>query len=118
MKKSNRKIIALFLVFLLLFSLASCGKRPQGTYTAAGITLTFEGDTFTVEKGDAKGSGTYEIVEAEDGTMRIFFTFGQAEGSYATTFSSILISPDGGRFDMSESYVKIAGIPFAKKTAE
>lgn len=119
MKKSIwMSALALALAVVLLFALSSCGGRLEGTYTAAGITLTFDGDTFTAEKGEAKGSGTYEIVEGEDGNMRIVFTFITAEGSYATTFGSILISPDGVRFDESENYIKVAGIPFAKKTAE
>ena len=117
MKKFG-KLLALLLALTLLFALASCGGRLEGTYTAAGITLTFDGDTFTAEKGDAKGSGTYEIVEDEEGTLRIVFTFLETEGTYATTFGSILIAPDGVRFDESENYIKVAGIPFAKKTAE
>ena len=108
--------IAFLLMLALLLSLASCGRTLEGTYTAAGITVTFEGNTFRAEKGDAFGSGTYEIIEEEEGT-RILFTFTEAEGSYATTFGSILIAPDGVRFEESENYIKIAGIPFAKKTA-
>lgn len=109
--------IAFLLTLALLFSLVSCGRALEGTYTAVGITLTFDGDTFTAEKGEAKGSGTYEIIEGEgEDETRIVFTFTTAEGTYATTFGSILISPDGVRFDESESYIKVAGIPFAKAT--
>ena len=115
MKHLRRLIALLVLLCMLSLLLCACAHRLDGTYTAVGITLTFDGDTFTAEKGEAKGSGTYEIVEGEDET-RIVFTFTTAEGTYATTFGSILISPDGVRFDESESYIKVAGIPFAKVT--
>ena len=86
-----KKVLALILALSLVFVLVSCGKTLSGTYTAGGdigiagakTSYTFSGSKVTVSvTGSFLGSSTtteyegeYEIIEAEDGTMSIKFTF-------------------------------------------
>lgn len=118
MKKNIVKALALLLLLGALLSLfAACGRGAlHGTYTALGITLTFDGDRFEVSKGESSsGSGTYKIEENEETGTRIYFTFEEGKGTYQSDFSSILIAENGVAFEKKDGYIRIAGIPFSEK---
>lgn len=114
MKRSVLNIASLVLILALLLGLTACGGGLKGTYTALGITLTFDGDRFEVTKGESSGSGTYRIEEGEGGS-RIYFTFEEGTGTYQSDFSSILVAENGVSFEKQDGYIRIAGIPFAEK---
>ena len=102
-----KRVLALALVCVMVFALASCAKKLSGTYTAeAGLgglvggktSYTFSGSKVTVSvTGSLLGSsktteyeGKYEITEADDGSMSITFTFGDADAKqYSGTFNFV-----------------------------
>ena len=88
------KVLALVLVAAMLcLVLASCGKTLSGTYSAEAslgglvggktsftfkgskVILTVTGSNFITGSSTTEYEGTYEITEAEDGTMSITFEF-------------------------------------------
>ncbi len=92
MKNLARVLALVLVVATLCLTLASCGKTLSGTYTAeAGLgglvggktSLKFSGSKVTLAvTGTLLGSsstteyeGTYEIKEADDGSMTITFEF-------------------------------------------
>ncbi len=126
MKKMNKtmKWLAVAMVALMLcMTLVGCAKTLSGTYVAEGnlfglasasTSYTFSGSKVTIAvKAGALGfetsnsfDGKYEIVEAEDGTMDITFTFGDEDAQkYSGTFDFEEI--DGG--------IKIGGLVHNKK---
>ncbi len=98
-----KKVLALVLVLSLVFVMASCGKTLSGTYSADGslfglaggkVSFTFSGSKVTVSEtktflgntSTEEYKGSYEITEADDGTMSIKFTFEDSDASkYAGT---------------------------------
>ena len=105
--KIMKRVLALALVCVMVFALASCSKKLSGTYTAEGnffglvgakTSYTFSGSkvTISVTGSSILGSktsefdGKYEITEAEDGTMNITFTFTDADAKeYSGTWSFV-----------------------------
>ena len=92
--KKLTKVLALVLVAAMLcLVLASCGKTLSGTYSAEAslgglvggktsftfkgskVILTVTGSNFITGSSTTEYEGTYEITEAEDGTMSITFEF-------------------------------------------
>ena len=110
----KKLLVGMLALLLLLCSLASCAKKLSGSYGAMGITLTFDGTSFSAEKGESRGKGTYEIKEDENGA-RIYFTFAEGSGAYLATFTGILIGEDGVSFEEHEGFIRLAGIPFSEK---
>ena len=108
-----KKVLALVLALSLVFVLVSCGKTLSGTYTAGGdllglaggkVSYTFSGSKVTVSTsssflGSTKTSeykGEYEIIEAEDGSMTIKFTFEDSEASEYTGTKTFKEDKDAG----------------------
>lgn len=101
--KKMKKVLALVLALSLVFVLVSCGKTLSGTYTASGdvfglaggkVSFTFSGSKVTVSEtktflgnsSTEEYKGSYEITEADDGSMSIKFTFEDSDASkYAGT---------------------------------
>lgn len=91
MKKIISTVLVCVLLLGTLLTLASCAKTVRGTYTGElnlGITtvhteLAFDGNAVKITSGvgnvAAIYNATYEITEAEDGSMTITFTY--AEGA-------------------------------------
>ena len=127
-----KRILSLVLAAVLLcgcvFALASCGKKPSGTYVGeidmglakAALTYEFEGNhvkaTVSGEalEGLIEGSvqvqeGTFEIVEDEEGKLEIVFTYTTEDGTET--------DPLRASFEMGEDYIKIDGITLTKKKA-
>ncbi len=113
--KTLKRVLALSLVLCLVFALVSCGgKKLSGTYSAGGnlgglaganASYTFSGSKVTVTKsvtvlGQSKVTeyeGTYEIKEAEDGTMTITMTFEDKDASeYSVTNQKFTENKDAG----------------------
>ena len=105
--KIMKRVLALALVCVMVFALASCSKKLSGTYTAEGnlfglagakTSYTFSGSKVTVSVtgsllGSSKTSefkGEYEITEADDGTMSITLTFTDSDAQkYGGTFDFV-----------------------------
>ena len=125
MKKSVRIFSLVLAVVMLCLSLVSCdlfGKKLSGTYQAeiglgglAGYTATYEFKGSKVEitkKATLLGAtetsvlnGTYEITEAEDGTMEITITLdSEDEDVKSGTFT----------FEEGEDYIKIGIVEYTK----
>lgn len=114
--KRIKKLFAILLVIVILTAaLSACADRLSGTYAAMGITISFEKDGFTAEKGDVRVSGNYEITEDEEGVQRIYFTFAEGSGAYDSTFQGILTGKDGVLFEKHDTFLRISGIPFELK---
>ena len=92
MKKSIRILAVVLALMMVTVVFASCAKTIKGTYSAEvdvvvlkyTATYEFSGKNVTVTKvvnpllGEAKTytiEGTYEIIENDDDTMDIKFTF-------------------------------------------
>ena len=114
-----KKIISLVLCVVLLcgcvFTLASCGNKPSGTYVyeVAGVELgklEFKGDKITMSMnydGESEVmSGTYEIVEKDGGSLEIVITM-EVDGKEETA--------PGVAYEKGDDYIKIAGIKYVKK---
>ena len=105
--KIMKRVLALALVCVMVFALASCSKKLSGTYTAEGnlfglagakTSYTFSGSKVTVSVtgsllGSSKTSefkGEYEITEADDGSMSITLTFTDSDAQkYGGTFDFV-----------------------------
>ena len=81
MKKIISLILSTLLIATLVFALASCGeesKKLSGTYEGNGLTLTFSGDSVTVEITEHSAryrlAGGYEIEDAGE-KQSIKFSF-------------------------------------------
>lgn len=96
--KTLKRVMALALVVVMVFALVSCGKTLSGTYVAGGdlaglagakTAYTFSGSKVTVSvtttllgnSSTTEYEGTYEITEAEDGSMTISMTFEDNDAS-------------------------------------
>ncbi len=96
--KNITRVIALALALIMVFALVSCAKTISGTYVAEGglgdlvggkTTYTFKGSKVTVtvtttvlgSSNSKSYEGTYEITEAEDGTMSISMSFEDGDAS-------------------------------------
>jgi len=67
----NRFVFIVFIVLIALIAAGCGGGRPSGTYVASdGSSITFSDDKVTLEYGNMKMEGTYEINED-----KIFYTF-------------------------------------------
>ena len=123
MKKSVRILALVMALLMVTFVFASCGKTISGSYSAEfdivvlkyTATYEFSGKNVTVTKvvnpliGESETStieGTYEIIENDDDTMDIKFTF-ETEDEHITS----------GTFDFEEGedYIKIGVIKYTKK---
>ncbi|MBR2943460.1 MAG: hypothetical protein IKC16_00045 [Clostridia bacterium] len=116
MKKTVR-IAALMLVLVMtVFVLASCGNKPKGEYTAkieafgqsVETTYDFGGKDFTcTTKTTVLGTvntevteGTYEIIEAEDGSLEIALTVDDKTSTFT--------------YEKADEYIKIGGVQYNK----
>ena len=123
MKKNVIRIIALVLLAAALCTVfASCGKKLSGKYTGKldillasyTVTYNFSGSKVTVTKitnpiiGDSKTTtfeGEYEIIENDDETMDIKFTFETEDDDIKSgTFD----------FEEGEDYIKIGTVKYSK----
>ncbi len=113
--KTFAKVLSLMLVVAMVCVLfASCAKTISGTYVAGGnlgdiaganTSYTFSGSKVTVTVtttflGNASTTeyeGTYEITEAEDGSMTISMTFEDSDAStYEVTNKTFKEDKDAG----------------------
>ncbi len=111
--KTLKRISALALVLCMVFALVSCGKTLSGTYTAGGdigiagakTSYTFSGSKVTVNvtttllgsSNTKTYEGTYEITEAEDGTMTISMSFEDGDASeYSVSSKTFKEDKDAG----------------------
>ena len=118
MKKTLSAILVCVFLVGVLFTLTSCAQLSGSYEFNAGALVTtykFSGSSVTITLSPIYGedtvlSGKYEIVEKEDGTNSITFTFDNEQEEaedYEGTFS-FSKAEDG-------SYIKIAGLKFTKK---
>ncbi len=120
--KTFKRVLALALAVVMVFALVSCSKKLSGTYSAeiggsiAGskTSYTFSGSKVTISvTGTLLGGsntksfeGEYEIIEADDGTMSIKFTFENEEAEeYTGTFA----------FSEGEDSIKIGMFTYKKQ---
>ena len=113
--KKIAKVLSLVLVVAMVCVLfASCGKTLSGTYAAGGdlgglagakTSYTFSGSKVTVtvtttllgNSSVKEYKGTYEINEAEDGSMTITMEFEDSEASdYRVTNKTFKEDKDAG----------------------
>ena len=124
-----KRILSLVLAAVLLcgrvFALASCGNNPSGTYVgemkteilgmelaSVSVTYKFSGKNYSLTyAGDIAGfggsldpqEGTFEVIKAEDGTMKIAFTpAGETEAAPAVPY------------EKGEDFIKIGGVKLTK----
>lgn len=122
MKKRIIKLAAVMLAALMMTCMfASCAKKLSGSYETdasflgqgMNVTYTFSGSKFeATSKVTLLGSvnsdtvsGTYEIIEFEDGSMEIKLDFEEE----TTAFHNGTYT-----FDQGEDYIKIGGIKYSK----
>lgn len=96
--KTFKRVLALALAAVMVLALVSCAKTLSGTYVAGGdlggiagakTAYTFSGSKVTVtitatllgSSSTTKYEGTYEITEAEDGSMTISMSFEDDDAS-------------------------------------
>ncbi len=106
------KILSLVMALVLVCCVfASCAKTLSGTYTTeAGssllggkVSMTFSGKNVTVTttaevlgfSNTSESKGTYEIIEAEDGTQSITITFESDAEDDAEKFSGTQAFSEG-----------------------
>lgn len=128
MKRILSLVLSVVLLVGCVFTLASCGNNPSGTYVGeiktevAGIDLAsisvtyeFEGKNFKVtyagNLGGLGGSldpqeGTYEVSKADDGSLQITFTV-EIDGETETS--------DPLPYEKGDDYIKIDGVKLTKK---
>lgn len=123
MKKILSLVLAVVLLCGCVFTLASCGNNPSGTYVGeidmgfakASATYEFSGKNFTLTYSGNLGSlstslepqeGTFEVIELDDGTLQITFTV-EVDGKAETS--------DPVKFVKADDYIEIAGVKFTKK---
>ena len=115
------KLAALMLAAIMMMGMfASCAKKLSGSYEAditllgqgMTVTYTFSGSKFKAENtisvlGQEKTnsvSGTYEIIEFDDGSMEIKLDFAEETAEFKDgTYS----------FSEGEGFIKIAGIRYS-----
>ena len=122
MKKTFLKLAAFMLAAVMMSCMfVSCAKKISGTYEAditllgqgMTVTYTFSGSKFEATNeisilGQGKTnsvSGTYEIIEYDDGSMEIKLDFEEE----TTEFQNGTYS-----FEDGESYIKIGGVKYTK----
>ena len=118
MKNTFKKILVVALAALMLLSLASCGKKLSGTYTAdiagTGSKMVFNGKNVTVSatllgQDLASIEGTYTIKGDE-----ITFDFSDDEAS--DKLNKVLEALSGTlTFEKGDGYVKIGGTKYTKE---
>ncbi len=122
MKKFKRLMALAMITVLFCVTLAACGNKLSGTYSASGdllglagseISYKFSGSKVTVSvtatvlgfEKTTSYDGTYELTE-EDGTNYIIFTFNDEDAkSYSGKFF----------FQNVENGIKISGVTYKKK---
>ncbi len=122
MKKRIIKLAAVMLAVLMMTCMfASCAKKLSGSYQSdasflgqgMNVTYTFSGSkfeatnkiTFLGQVTSDEVSGTYEILEYDDGSMEIKLDFEEETSTFH----------DGTyTFEQGEDYIKIAGIKYNK----
>ena len=121
MKRTFVKALALTLiVVMMLCTFAGCGKKVEaGSYSGElemlgqswKVTYTFKGNkveaenkiTFLGKVNTVTSTGTYELVENDDGTMEITFEFEKE----SDTFKNGTVT-----FEQGEDYIKLAGVQY------
>lgn len=122
--KTFAKVLSLVLVATMVCVLfASCAKTISGTYkgevdafglAGAEVTYKFSGSKVSVTatasvfgfEKTIESDGTYEIIENDDGELKIKFTFEDADAEkYSGTFS----------FSEGDDYIKIGGAKYTKQ---
>lgn len=105
-----KKILSLILVATLLcacvFTLASCGNKPSGTYKdeAGFVTLEFKGNKVTVSALGESKSGTFKIVkDGEDLEIEITMEVGDEKETESSSY------------EKGDDYIKIAGVKYIKQ---
>lgn len=123
MKKIISSVLVCVMLIGCLFTLASCGKKLSGTYSAggdlAGTSYTFSGSNVTITLKIAGFTrdieGNYKIEDNDKGETVITFSF-EAEGE-----NSDEAAKHSGSFAFSEGeedgkdYIKIGGVKYTKK---
>ena len=125
MKRILSLVLTVALLCFCVFTLASCGNAPSGTYVGelktevlgfevASVSATYEfsGKNFKLTySGSVVGfggsldpqEGTYEIVKAEDGSLEIAFTLaGETEALPSIPYVK------------GEDYIEIGGVKYTK----
>ena len=115
MKNTLRNVLVIALAALMLFSLASCGKKLSGTYTAdvlgTGSKMVFKGKDVTVSvtvlgQEIASVEGTYKIKDGE-----ITFEFSNDEADEDA--KDVLDALSGTlTFEEGDDYIKIGGTKY------
>ena len=119
MKKTIRILAIVMTVVMLCVTLASCGKKLSGDYTAdifgTGTTLSFKGSKVTVimkafNVEVASVEGTYKI---EDD--KITFDFVDEDKVDDEDAKAILADFKGTlNFEEGDDFIKIAGVKYKK----
>lgn len=119
MKKSIKILAIVMTVVMVCLTLASCGKKLSGDYTAdflgTGTTLSFKGSNvtmtvkvLTVEVASVEG--TYKI---EDD--KITFDFIDEDKVEDEDAKAVLADFNGTlKFEEGDDYIKIAGVKYEK----
>lgn len=84
MKKILLSVLAVTLLVTMLFTLTSCGPRPDGKYGHKNLNLEFDGDKVTVNVDflvKISASGTYEM---EDDKIVITYEGDESTSSMPT----------------------------------
>ncbi|MBQ3489490.1 MAG: hypothetical protein IJA86_02745 [Clostridia bacterium] len=110
MKRILSIVLAVAVLATLCLTLASCGKL-SGTYENKGMftttSLTFKGDTVTIEMGSVKAEGTYEIKD-EKITIEI-------ENDGKLGLDDLLKGFNGEHdFEKGKDYIKIGSTKYTK----
>lgn len=123
MRKTSMKFLALALILVMMVcTFAGCGtKVSASTYQAElemfgqswKVSYTFSGSKVEAENKitilgqvhTETASGTYEILENDDGTMEITFQFDEENDSFQNGTVT---------FEQGEDYIKLAGVQYNK----
>ena len=118
MKNTFKKILVVALAALMILSLASCGKKLSGTYTAdllgTGTKMVFDGKNVTVSvtllgQDLASVEGTYKIKGEE-------ITFDFSNEDVDEDLNEVLEALSGTlSFEDGDGYVKIGGTKYTKE---
>ena len=118
MKNTFKKVLVVALAALMLFSLASCGKKLSGTYTAdifgTGTKMVFDGKNVTVSvtvlgQDVAAVEGTYKIKGEE-------ITFDFADEEADDDVNKVLEALSGTQtFEEGDDYIKIGSTKYTKE---
>lgn len=111
-----KRILALVLALSLIFVLASCGKKLNGTYASdevlgSGVTYEFKGSKVTITTKvltfEKTFEGKYKIAKNDDGKLEITFTFEDKDAEkYSGSLSFEKVDKDT---------IKIGGATYNKK---